>query len=1254
MFEIYSSNATLIAEAFKGSAMLMADSEYRYFLLSGFIMGIIVMLYMSILGKGGDSTSNVRMVTMSVVIIMAFFTPKTDVLIVDRFTDEHVTVSNVPLGVGITGYLTSAVGHYLSTGYTTVFSGVGGANGGFLSSVYIIDFLRDIQLIGTYNDSTDQTVRRIDLNINNYLLKCYFNDYFASDEPKYGGWLFDASKTPIDTIADNDQGIYTRFIDPSSGAKTTVTCSDFYSKVKSMVNSADFKKSLRVALYRKYSNLSNAKTAFPKDMKPDSQQFKDWLNDKIAFLFNGGALVNQTFGVQTSSPQNIGIDIDSILRDSYLSNKIRYQNRDFYLKALKDNPLYHAYRDSLNQRYLQFAAESNQFQEMAIPVMMFVEMLVFSLTPFIGFMIAIGIGLKVVSMYIKMLIWIQLWPVSLAIANFYISENFASKLGELTGTAITMGSLDRVFMEAKTFIGTGSMWISMVPIVTLFILSGSMYVFTQMAQRMQGADTFNEKRVAPDQIDAAPNVAVQSMSSGLNQGPGGLSGASRNQQSAAFDAKIGGGYQTAASNARQSSIQANEAWTENKNRAVNRAFEDGNISTTSLGLSNKDSSSTAKQFSLAYQYAHSNATNETFQKMTQDQWNTAFKAMGMGEAGAGMVGKLSAKAGIEDAASRAESLGYNKSDMKSLLNSMATNTGLQKGFAETLEYTQTDKNDAAVKEALGDSEGSSFLKSHSVMQSAQEVDQATKAMSQEYSVGRSGNLFEMANSLARTLPEGADFNGLLSKYSSLNDGNGHNIFEQTRSQVDFAYDNVTGLTTGNSMIDNKPGLARDIMTIVAMGSTNQDLAPMIAKDFGFSSYSDSEIKAPTGVPDSENLKSRVNSAVSGVPSVDEGDGVRAKVKDKSADVSGKILSGKEKLAKAESLMDTMYQAAGEKYQDSAEDSEGKVSKSNLHNALLHNAIVDGIAGYVGDSKELDDYRNAAEAMSANPGDADAKMEFLRASGALGQAAVGKLSGEAEDKIVSAAGFNNSQKTDYDTYKNSASDAFDKGDYIQGFADLTRATNMLSMSLNSNIAEGLWDNKSMYDNVLVGISLNPLVQFSQTAVAMSSLKSDMVDLYTNDAKTNPHSSPYANMNESQLEARADKFASGWLESYQAARDDNLGESVASNSSQFKVLSEDYKLMAEHLRPLDYSGDVTTDLGVGLLKLGSFTESSTMKVDDDMNNYMIEPIKEAVAYTRTSQKMDPSDDLFDEYKARALKDVKPIETSINANQSVKNKK
>lgn len=128
-------------------------------------------------------------------------------------------------------------------------------------------------------------------------------------------------------------------------------------------------------------------------------------------------------------------------------------------------------------------------------------------------------GIKLGIKYFMLLIWIQLWLPLMSIVDLFITEGAAAEIA-MAGSATGAGANSIYFMNAaydaaKTWIGTGSYMATAVPMIAMFLVSGSMYGAASLASSIsqntaKGADAAAEA-VQPDAMSVG---ALNSASAG--------------------------------------------------------------------------------------------------------------------------------------------------------------------------------------------------------------------------------------------------------------------------------------------------------------------------------------------------------------------------------------------------------------------------------------------------------------------------------------------------------------------------------------------------------------------------------------------------------------------------------------------------------------------------------------------------------------------------------------------------------------------
>lgn len=178
------------------------------------------------------------------------------------------------------------------------------------------------------------------------------------------------------------------------------------------------------------------------------------------------------------------------------------------------------------QRNTQWSGEGTMFQQTMIPIMTFIEGFTYAVTPFMGLFLLLGMfGVSLSIKYFMLVAWVQSWMPCLAIANNYIDSSLQraiSDFGMYTANNATQGRLDsfegvmRVMDIAQNHLATAGMFIGAIPIITLFIFSGSIYALSSLTSRMNGAEFINQKIATPDMISPASVMSMMSQQNGLN------------------------------------------------------------------------------------------------------------------------------------------------------------------------------------------------------------------------------------------------------------------------------------------------------------------------------------------------------------------------------------------------------------------------------------------------------------------------------------------------------------------------------------------------------------------------------------------------------------------------------------------------------------------------------------------------------------------------------------------------------------------
>jgi hypothetical protein len=216
---------------------------------------------------------------------------------------------------------------------------------------------------------------------------------------------------------------------------------------------------------------------------------------------------------------------------------------EFLLLAMVD--------DAANQRASQFAGEESMFLRMARPMIAFFETVVYIAAPFMALAVGFGrVGQGMLLKYGLLTVWVALWMPTLTALNLFSSQMAANAINATFNTAEVaarkapgslMGS-EQILSKAEDWLGAAALLMASTPAITLMLVFGSAMTAVGLANRLQGADTINEKVPTPDGVGARAGIEVGS----LGKAAAGMG----------FSAAAAPSYSLSTGNARSSGVQA--------------------------------------------------------------------------------------------------------------------------------------------------------------------------------------------------------------------------------------------------------------------------------------------------------------------------------------------------------------------------------------------------------------------------------------------------------------------------------------------------------------------------------------------------------------------------------------------------------------------------------------------------------------------------------------------------------------------------
>lgn len=475
VFNIYSiGDSEFLEQIMIAVAMITGTADFPKLISVGLLLGALIITFQSIFQQAKEI--NYQQVLIGWIMYACFFGPSSTVTIEDGYTGQVRVVSNVPIGVGFTGGVISAVGYKITKlfeqGYSVatsitqkpfaeplkilnetrrrtydsaIFEALNVANGGGS-----VDFRKSWD-----NYIRECTLTKLDLGIITLekMFKASYQEAFYFASTLYGTKLY---------------------ISPDHPEGQDYTCTDAWTPLinaTGYVTSAEVQKAL--------APIIGIKTV---DQTPTGK-----ITDSLTAL-----------GASSTSASNF-IQM-SLLEPLYFNAAMgKYQDMQDFTSAIMVN-------QAILQRNTQWATEHTMFMTTVRPMMTFFEGFVYAITPIMAFIIVLGsAGISMIVKYFQTVIWIQLWMPVLSIINLYI---VTAAYGDINRFAV--GGLNSLYAlsgagdKLDSWIATAGMLAAATPMISLFIVTGSTYAFTSLASRVGGSDHLNEKLSAPDALETGP------------------------------------------------------------------------------------------------------------------------------------------------------------------------------------------------------------------------------------------------------------------------------------------------------------------------------------------------------------------------------------------------------------------------------------------------------------------------------------------------------------------------------------------------------------------------------------------------------------------------------------------------------------------------------------------------------------------------------------------------------------------------------
>ncbi|MBU2952323.1 conjugal transfer protein TraG N-terminal domain-containing protein [Marinobacter sp. F3R08] len=701
----------------------------------------------------------------------------------DRTTGAYRTVDHVPAGVAIPTYLISNIGFNISEGFETVYSSVSTTNqnsmtagGTYADSLQALVDLRERAYSEKLFDEANQKLggqSDFRKSLYNYIKECTMPKYELGFAPQS-----DLSMLAIkDAIQFQSEIYYTEYYGPTG--PQDLTCNSAWTELSDTFDTiftADGVKDTLNKALRGQSNLTW------------EDKLQNSSSEVLAGL-GGGGLSAQDMAL-TTLVEPIMLEAAQGLYDSW-----------------QDENLAIAMTNAIEKRNIAWAAQRSFFQETMYPMLTFFEGMSFAITPFIAFLMVMGaFGIKLGLKYFMLVIWIQLWLPLLSIVDMFITEGASNELlmaGSASGASVnSIYFMNAAYDTAKTWIGTGSYMATSVPMIALFLVSGSMYGAASLANSISASTAKGAEQAADSVQPDAFN-----MGSLMQISPGGsanaLTGTTRTgAEGMAGSFNLSGGAAASVQSAQQELSASNSRFNESFGTALTNSSSSGEASKL---LETYGQSTTGASGTVATAVSEQAKSLDKQFNLTDTQADAIKGALAAGASGGVSSPKgLLAQAGING------QMTAENSDSTTLAAAFAEAFGNVSGsrFSETERADYSQQVNSGFSEAVEKnySEGATSAQTKQLTNASEEVQSSQESLTQaqtlQSALGSSGSV---DNRYLASLMSDADKKALSQGLAAAGvDASG---YQETLANLDMEHSDTVGMLMAASASGNADAIA---------------------------------------------------------------------------------------------------------------------------------------------------------------------------------------------------------------------------------------------------------------------------------------------------------------------------------------------------------------------------------------------------------------------------------------------------------------
>lgn len=680
----------------------------------GLLISLILVLFSGMIGMSGKGGGfNPVILLVLIVAYAALVGPKVTVQLEDIYTGKVARVDNVPLGVAVPGSVISTITRSVSEKLETAFSTTASGNyiamntNGFASPLHLLNALRRPPV---------QMAPELTTTLKAFMVNC------SAEAPNFDIAKLRSSSNPVNYVLANYRDGLTTYYSAATGTDGIGTfCSDAAVRIARDVD-----------LFYSGSGPNTAKTWLNTNSKQRNPQTTDGMFNVGDFENAYNTIVASHWGMATSAQDFMTTAaFANTLNDSY-----RCGNR-------KANP---AEFDSCTQIQMQAmeqmktdqAAAGSMFSKMMIPSMNILLALFYAFSPMVMLfaMMSSWHGLQILTKYLLFGIWTQTWLPFATVINYIaqmLVENDLAKFARMHPDGFNLATDIEFYNLLSTKLGVTSDLLAATPVISLAILTGSIFSLTSLAQRWTGKDYADEKVATPNLT--TPSSVSQGVASASVDRHAGFNSATRPTMTIS-SASVGS---SALSNA-ESNVQSLAS---QSSVALGRAISQGSGFTSTQEASRALVSDFSRSHQEAYGAINKLADSATEGTTVSASQKEAVKAALGGKAALGVGGgNLSSSLG----ATLSKDYGIEAGLAKQIAQNVTNSNDFTKNWSDTVTSTQRATNSMKDSQAAQAFKRASNDKSYQQSQTALSQATSTLASTKQLVNSFGGNeSYEIAN-----------------------------------------------------------------------------------------------------------------------------------------------------------------------------------------------------------------------------------------------------------------------------------------------------------------------------------------------------------------------------------------------------------------------------------------------------------------------------------------------------------------------------